>query len=192
MSLLLFNSIKRREMIVLTKEIERWSEQAMHYHLPRWEELPDIDLYRDQVITFIERYLRLISMDEKIITSSMINNYVKWKMMPAPNKKKQYNREHLGYLIVISILKQVVNIQLIKEGIEVVAKQNGTHNAYNLFCEQLEDSICYVLSLCFKQYEYHNKPNFSEDDEIILRMGTLAFASKLIAVKRLILNETGE
>ena len=176
----------------MTKEIEKWCDLAMNFTLPRWEELPDIDLYRDQVITFIERHLSLISMDDKIITSSMINNYVKRKMMPPPNKKKQYNRENLAYLIVISILKQVVNIQLIKDGIEVVAKEKGAHNAYNLFCEQLEESIRYVLSLCFKCYDYDNKPNFSVDDEIILRMGTLAFASKLIAVKRLMLNEIGE
>ncbi|MCI5773726.1 MAG: DUF1836 domain-containing protein [Erysipelotrichaceae bacterium] len=176
----------------MDKVIQEWCDQVNEFHLPRWEELPDIDLYRDQVITYIERYLKLISMDEKIITSSMINNYVKWKMMPAPNKKKQYDREHLGYLIVISILKQVVNIQLIKEGIELIAKQNGTHNAYNLFCSQLEESIKYVLSLCFERYRCEEPRKMIESDEVVLHMGTLAFASKLIAVKRLTLDEKGE
>ena len=41
----------------MTKEIEKWCDLAMNFTLPRWEELPDIDLYRDQVITFIERHL---------------------------------------------------------------------------------------------------------------------------------------
>ena len=71
----------------MDKKFEEWAKQVSTLHLPRWEELPDMDLYRDQVITLIERYLSFLANDdEKIITTSMINNYVKWKMMPAPNR----------------------------------------------------------------------------------------------------------
>ena len=68
-------------------------EDLQRYHLPRWEELPDIELYMDQVITLIERYLAplLEEADEennKIITSAMINNYVKLGIMPKPIKKR--------------------------------------------------------------------------------------------------------
>ena len=48
--------------------------------LPEWDELPDLDLYMDQVISLLQRYLgQFPSPDEKGITSSMINNYVKQK-----------------------------------------------------------------------------------------------------------------
>lgn len=170
----------------MNNNFEEWAKQVSTIHLPRWEELPDMDLYRDQVITLIERYLSFLANDdEKIITTSMINNYVKWKMMPAPNRKKQYNRVHLGYLIVITILKQVVNIKDIKNGIELLASQRGTHNAYNLFCLQMEISLTNVLALCVNSIKSDKAYSHIDDDEIILSMGTLAFASKLVAVKRL-------
>ena len=170
----------------MDKKFEEWAKQVSTLHLPRWEELPDMDLYRDQVITLIERYLSFLANDdEKIITTSMINNYVKWKMMPAPNRKKQYNRVHLGYLIVITILKQVVNIKDIKNGIELLASQRGTHNAYNLFCLQMEISLKNVLALCVDSISFVEKYKAIEEDEIVLSMGTLSFASKLVAVKKL-------
>ena len=67
--------------------------------LPKWEELPDIELYMDQVIALTNRYLGNRT-KEKMLTSSMVNNYVKMKVMRAPVKKK-YTRVHLIYLIVI-------------------------------------------------------------------------------------------
>ena len=48
-------------------------------HIPRWEELPNIDLYLDKVVTILEDYLKDLvnSKEDKIITKTMINNYVK-------------------------------------------------------------------------------------------------------------------
>ena len=69
--------------------------------LPRWDELPDLDLYMDQVLSLIHRYLGPEeSPDGKGLTSSMVNHYVKMHIMPPPEKKK-YNRIHLAYLIAI-------------------------------------------------------------------------------------------
>ena len=63
------------------------------FKLPRWDNLPSIDLYLDQVVNYLERILKSYSLDkeEKIITKTMINNYVKQGIMPAPEKKR-YNR----------------------------------------------------------------------------------------------------
>lgn len=170
----------------MNEEFKKWALSLSELHLPRWEELPDIDLYRDQVITLVNRYLNfMVEEDESIITTSMINNYVKWKMMPAPNRKKQYSREHLGYLIVITILKQVVNIKDINNGVELLAKQRGTHIAYNLFCFKLEKSFRDILSLCFEEAPKGQIDDLIGDDELIISLGCYAFASKLVAVKRL-------
>ena len=73
--------------------------------LPRCNELPDLELYMDQVTSLIGRYLK----DDRELTASMVNNYVKHKAMPAPVRKK-YTREHLAYLIVICTLKPVLPI----------------------------------------------------------------------------------
>lgn len=65
-------------------------EKIIKHHLPRWNELPEIDLYLDQVVNYLEKYLGILSSndDDKIITKTMINNYVKQGIRPAPEKKK--------------------------------------------------------------------------------------------------------
>ena len=104
------------EITELTAHLQQQSKKS----LPKWEELPDIDLYMDQVIALMNRYLDNRTKD-KMITPSMVNNYVKMKVMPAPVKKK-YTREHLMYLIVICVLKQVIPLSsvetVLKDGLE--------------------------------------------------------------------------
>ena len=65
------------------------------------EDIPDIDLYMDQVTTFMDRKLRASSRypdEDKILTKTMINNYAKNDLLPAPVKKK-YSKEHILYLL---------------------------------------------------------------------------------------------
>ena len=70
-----------------TEELYQWGEDMLTFHLPRWHELPSIDLYMDQLISLIERYLAPLSIpDEKIITPAMVNNYVKMKLIPHRRK----------------------------------------------------------------------------------------------------------
>lgn len=73
----------------MEKELELWGQGLEKFQLPRWNLLPDIDLYMDQVLTMIEKYLSplMIHEDQKIITAAMINNYVKLGLIPAPVKK---------------------------------------------------------------------------------------------------------
>ena len=81
--------------------------------LPGWEELPDIELYMDQVVALTNRYLGNQTKD-RMLTPSMVNNYVKMKVMPPPVKKK-YSREHLVYLLVICTLKQVLPLSMVEQ-----------------------------------------------------------------------------
>ena len=110
----------------LRKDLILWSDTLQDFHLPRWEELPNFDLYLDQVITLIEGYLQHLFDEENdtILTSAMINNYVKLKLIPKAEKKR-YNRVHIAYLIAITILKQVLTISEVKQGIEYQAGING-------------------------------------------------------------------
>ena len=94
--------------------------KIVKHKLPYWDELPEIDLYMDQVIALMDKYLSFHKTDDNttIVTHSMINNYVKLGMMPAPIKKK-YSREHIAYLIIICSLKQALPISDIKDLIEI-------------------------------------------------------------------------
>ena len=124
------------------QEQEERIEKVIKHHIPRWNELPEIDLYLDQVVNYLEKYLGILNVnrDEKIITKTMINNYVKLGIMPAPEKKK-YNKSHIAYLMVICILKQVYSIGDIGKLISETIKFFELSKAYNRFCANIEVSI---------------------------------------------------
>lgn len=73
----------------IKQQLKEWGAELESFRLPRWEELPDLELYMDQVITLIDRYLSPVIQGEKhpLLTSSMVNNYVKLGLIPAPTKK---------------------------------------------------------------------------------------------------------
>ena len=104
----------------LNEIFQEFSSKMKKHKLPHWEDLPEIDLYMDQVIALMEKYLSDLTTqeDSKLITPSMINNYVKLNIIPAPTKKK-YSREHIAYLVIICSLKQVMPIPKIKELIDL-------------------------------------------------------------------------
>ncbi len=128
-----------------TKEIDK--ELITKNHMPRWNEIPDLELYLDQVVNYLEKHLNLynVNKEDKIITKTMINNYVKQGIMPAPEKKK-YNRSHIAYLIVICVLKQVYSISDIGRLISQTIQYFELSKAYNRFCVNLELSIKNVFN----------------------------------------------
>ena len=108
----------------IKNDFNEFTSKMKTFKLPKWEELPDIDLYMDQVISLMEKYLAYVAGEgSKSLTSSMINNYVKLGIIPAPTKKK-YSREHLAYLLIICSLKQIMPIPRIKEMIDIKLKES--------------------------------------------------------------------
>ncbi|MGN1343993.1 MAG: DUF1836 domain-containing protein [Traorella sp.] len=105
-------------------------------HLPRWEELPKIDLYIDQVVTLLQQWLSFLPCGD-VITKSMINNYVKHGIVDAP-KKKKYTATHLAYLIVVCIFKQVYSMNEITQMIRLQVHAYPIDLAYNYFIEDFE------------------------------------------------------
>lgn len=75
------------------------------------EDIPNIDLYMDQVTTFMNKELAETRRypDDKILTKTMINNYTKNNLLPAPDRKK-YTKEHLLTLIFIYYFKGILSI----------------------------------------------------------------------------------
>lgn len=75
-------------------------------------DIPDIELYMDQVTTFMDAHLSSTKRyeEDKILTKTMINNYAKNNLMPPPNKKK-YSREHILVLTFIYYFKNILAIK---------------------------------------------------------------------------------
>ena len=100
----------------IKKSLENWLNELNNFSFKNYEELPDIDLYMDQVVTFLDKQLYILQNNtlDKQITPSMINNYVKGEVLPSPISKK-YNREHLALIEEICTLKQVLSIADVKQ-----------------------------------------------------------------------------
>ena len=116
-----------------------------NFHIPRWEELPNIDLYMDQVVSLIEEHLSSLVIlndkkNDKVVTKTMINNYVKHGILNPPTNKK-YNKDNLARLIVICILKQVYSINDINSLITLALETSGIELSYNKFCLLVEKCI---------------------------------------------------
>ena len=161
-------------------------KEILEFHLPRFNELPDIDLYMDQVLNIIENSLSIFSSEneENIITKSMINNYVKQNVIEKPFKKR-YKKFHVAYLIIISILKKVLSISEISK---IINNQDyEVEEFYNMFCNELE----YSLKSTFLNESKDEQTKLIDDNihNKILVAATRAFANKVYVQKLIEFNE---
>lgn len=87
-------------------------------------ELPNIDLYMDQVTTFMDKYLEHSKRypEDKILTKTMINNYAKNHLLPPPEKKK-YSKDHMLLLLFIYYFKNILSINDIQKLLTPMTEQ---------------------------------------------------------------------
>ena len=127
-------------------EIKNIKELLSEDRPESWEALPDIELYMDQVVSYLPRQ----SVGGKVpsMTSAMINNYVKDGLLPRANGKR-YRKEHLVYLTAIGLLKNVLTVKDMKLLLdqEIVPEQEsefyksflkGVNEAYDAVDEGLD------------------------------------------------------
>ncbi len=116
-------------------------EQALHdflatLRLPDYSALPDLDLYKDQVLSYLARVPISHRSDDEI-TSAMINNYIKAGLLPRSNGKK-YSKEHLAYLTIISKLKQVLSVNDAKTLLDMDTSDEEISSRYDKFKDVYE------------------------------------------------------
>ena len=149
--------------------------QPSPIRLPRWEELPDIDLYMDQVLRLTEKHLSVLGI--KPVTAAMINNYVKLKLLPAPIGKK-YTRQHVAFIFAIAILKDVFEIIQIREGILVETQILGLKQAYNLFVTEVENAVRMIELQGQKAQPMALMEGTLDEENRILKLAALSFAAQ--------------
>lgn len=152
-------------------------DDIREYRCPRWDKLPDIDLYMDQVLVVLDKYLRIFkeTEDEKVITSAMINNYVKQKITKPPVNKK-YTRYHIAFLYVVCVLKNFVSLSDICVGASSLLNGRHSAEAFDMFCEELDNALEIVFG---NGDDTRKKP--VTDEERILRAVSNATANMLYA-----------
>lgn len=130
------------------QRMTEWLDKLGKFDLPDWENLPELDLYMDQVILLLKRYLSPldVSGEEKAITASIINNYVRMKVMPPPVKKR-YSRVHLAYLVIICTLKQSLSISCIQRMLPEDHSEAAARALYADFVRHYRDAVRFLCGL---------------------------------------------
>ena len=112
------------------QKLNDWVAAVHDFEPTPWERLPELDLYMDQVITLMGKQLELFQVGEvRLLTSSMINNYVKGGVLPRPSQKK-YSRDHLAMLTMICMLKSVLSLPEIQETMHGLDAENRVETLY--------------------------------------------------------------
>ena len=117
------------------------------------EDIPNIDLYMDQVTTFMDKKLRSVTRnpgEDKVLTKTMINNYAKNNLLPSPEKKK-YSKEHMLLLIFIFYFKNILSISdiqtLLQPMTEKYFKDDESFNLRDIYTEVFSLSKAEIESI---------------------------------------------
>ena len=111
------------------------------FSYPKWEDIPNIDLYLDQVLLYVNQVCAPVSPDkDKGLTASMVNNYVKHGYLTKPDKKK-YQRKQIARLIAITTLKSVFSIQEIAQTLNSLQTQASSDQLYDAFVDYMNHGI---------------------------------------------------
>ena len=121
------------------EELAELKRQLMQARPDGWDDLPDIPLYMDQVVSYLSRQMISIG-DGDPLTSAMINNYIKDGLVERANGKK-YGQEHLAYLTAISALKQVMSVREMKVLTTVGREMRAPERQYEYFCSYLDQAM---------------------------------------------------
>lgn len=167
----------------------------------RSEDVPSIDLYMDQVTTFLDEELKHSSRvinDEKLITKTMINNYAKNDVIPPPNKKK-YTKEHMLVLIMMYYFKSFLQISDIKELFDPINEKYfgkdtdfGIEEVYNNVFKDVGSQIDVIHDDVMKKYQdsltdFQDAPESEQEYlqlySFVCKLGCDVFVKKLMIEK---------
>ena len=167
------------------------------------DELPNIDLYMDQLTTFMDERLKKTTRHpetDKILTKTMINNYAKNDLLPPPIRKK-YSKDHLILLIFIYYLKNILSIndiqtllQPLKERFHVSDNELNLSRIYETAYELQNEELEPVIEDLKKKYERSLKTFDDKDlsEEEKKRMQLFSFITLLsydVYVKKLLIEK---
>ena len=140
------------------------------FRLPRYREIPDVGLYLDQTVKYINRFLTPLGCME--ITSSMVSNYVKKGYISSP-VHKQYDAEQIAYLFFISVAKSVLSMENIARLFTMQKRMYNAEIAYDFFCDELENMLQYTFGLK-EQIDEVGTPEDRSETKAMLRSTIIA------------------
>lgn len=143
-------------------------ENAKEFRLPKYKEIPNVGLYLEQTVKYINESLEPAGYS---ITSSMLSNYVKHGYISRP-LKKQYYADQIAYLIFICFAKQVLSMDNIVNLFKLQKETYTTEVAYTYFCDELEN----MVKIIFSGEELLDAPDKSSFPKQVLRSVVISVA----------------
>ena len=153
------------------EELAELKQQLTDHRPDGWDDLPDIPLYMDQVVSYLSR--QMISLgDGDALTSAMINNYIKDGLVQRANGKK-YDQEHLAYLTAISALKQVMSEREMKVLTTVGREMREPEKQYEYFRDCLGQAMADTAAHIDEETSDQNLP------KLVLELAMRSYANGL-------------
>ena len=181
---------------LIAGKLRRWEKYLDNYRLPAWEEIPDIGLYMDQIVTLLKDYLDYmppeLKDEQQVITPAAINNYVRKKIMPEPVKKKYY-RSHIAYLIMVCTLKQSLSIPTLRTMIPMGLEEEELRRVYNAFVTRHRMACTYFVKQVriaaggILDHEPESEIATDDTNDLISMVAVIAGFARLMAEKLLLL-----
>ena len=180
---------------LVAAKLRRWEKYLKCFRLPAWEEIPDIGLYMEQVMSLLKQYLDYLPpelKDEQPITAAAINNYVRTKVMPEPQKKRYY-RIHISYLIMICTLKQSLSISMVQKAVPAGLSEDEVRAMYETYASRHRITTEYfaeqvrIIAGPILDHEDNVECAAEETSELIMMSAIGSGFSGLLAQKLLLL-----
>ena len=154
------------------KEIKNLKDHLAQKRPDGWEELPDLALYMDQLISYMPRQLLAVE-EGDALTAAMVNNYIKAGLLPRAEGKR-YGRKHLAYLTAICALKPVLSMRELAELLSAVDNQHViAEDWYGFFLGKLDESMTTVADSLDEAIKEADLP------ALALRLALDSYANKL-------------
>ena len=122
----------------MEKGVNNMIEAIEGFRLPRYAQIPDVGLYLEQVVRYVNTHLAPLGEPE--LTSSMVSNYVKQGLISSPIKKS-YTAEHLARLLFIAVVKPVVPLEGLRMMFSIQGDNYTLPTAYDYFCDEFENML---------------------------------------------------
>ena len=183
---------------IIKKNLSYWKDFLVNYRLPKWEDIPDIGLYMEQVLALLKQYLDYLPpelKDEQFITAATINNYVNKKFMPKPYKKRYY-RIHIAYMIMICTLKHSMSISMLQKLIPNNISEEEVKRIYDSYAKRHKLAAEYFIEqvqMIAGPLLYDEDPSHQiavdATEDLITESAVISALSRLLAEKLLLLEE---
>ena len=121
------------------QELEELKRKLEQERPADWDELPDLALYMDQLVSYMPRQLIRFGTEE-ILTSAMVNNYIKDGLVPRAEGKR-YSRAHLAFLTAVCALKKVLSVKDISVLLEAVRNDRPAQELYADVTRVMDDAL---------------------------------------------------